>query len=123
MRDYPPGDYHGRPVRKFPAISRVEKADVAPILDPLVPVEPSHKDRRTLFSEAAGYFSDGRWDLAIKRYRQLLFIDPENRDARANLRDIVILESLYGDERLAQEAAKKHQEIRERLAKDIAPKK
>ena len=78
-------------------------------------LEPTQND------EAA--FSSGRWDLAMKRYRQLLLSDPDNKDAKANLYDILLLRSMFSDKAHLKEAATKHREIRERLTKDITPKK
>lgn len=123
MKLYPPGDYEGMPVRQFSPTTMIERVKVVPTFDLLEPVEPSDKDSGTLISEAAEYFSSGRWDLSMKRYRQLLLSDPDNKDAKANLFDILLLRSMYSDDAYLQKAAKKHREMRERLAKDIVPKK
>jgi hypothetical protein len=123
MKLYPPGDYDGIPVRQFSPTTVIEKVKVVPTFDLLEPVEPSDKDNGTLISEAAEYFSSGRWDLSMKRYRQLLLSDPHNKDAKANLYDILLLRSMYSDDAHLKEAATKHREMRERLTKDIAPKK
>lgn len=123
MKLYPPGDYDGIPVRNFSATTVIEKVKVVPTFDLLEPVEPSDKDNGTLISEAAEYFSSGRWDLSMKRYRQLLLSDPDNKDAKANLYDILLLRSMYSDDAYLKEAATKHREMRERLTKDITPKK
>lgn len=123
MKLYPPGDYDGIPVRQFSPTTVIEKVRVVPTFDLLEPVEPSDKDSETLISEAAEYFTSGRWDLSMKRYRQLLLTDSENKDAKANLFDILLLRSMYSDDAYLKEAAKKHREMRERLTKDIVPKK
>jgi hypothetical protein len=123
MKLYPPGDYDGIPVRQFSPTTVIEKVKVVPTFDLLEPVEPSDKDNGTLNSEAAEYFASGHWDLSMKRYRQLLLSDPDNKDARANLYDIMLLRSMYGDDAHLKEAATKHREMRERLTKNIKPKK
>jgi len=123
MKLYPPGDYDGIPVRQFSPATVIEKVRVVHAFDLLEPVEPSDKDSGTLTSEAAEYFSSGRWDLSMKRYRQLLLNDPDNKDAKANLYDILLLRSMYSDDAHLKEAATKHREMRERLTKDITPKK
>ena len=123
MKLYPPGDYDGIPVRQFSPTTVIEKVRVVPTFDLLEPVEPSDKDSETLISEAAEYFTSGRWDLSMKRYRQLLLTDSENKDAKANLCDSLLLRSMYSDDAYLKEAAKKHREMRERLTKDIVPKK
>lgn len=123
MKLYPPGDYDGMPVRQFSPTTVIERVKVVPTFDLLEPVEPSDKDNDTLNSEAAEYFSSGRWDLSMKHYRQLLLIDPENRDVKANLYDILLLRSMYSDDAHLKEAATKHREMRERLMKDIKSQK
>jgi len=123
MKLYPPGDYNGTPVRRFSLTTVIEKVSVVPTFDLLEPVEPSDKDSGTLISEAAEYFTSGRWDLSMKRYRQLLLTDPDNKDAKANLFDILLLRLMYSDDAYLKEAAKRHREMRERLMKDIVPKK
>jgi len=121
MRLYPPGDYNAAPATRFSPITTFEKVVVSPAFDLLEPVEPSDKDIKTLFSEAASCFTAGRWDLATKRYKQSLLLDPENRDAKACLYDILLLRSLYGDESRRSEAVKRQTEINKRLLKDINP--
>lgn len=122
MKLYPPGDYNGIPVRQFSPTTGIEQVGVVPMFDLITPVEPSDKDRGTLLSEAAEYFTSGRWDLSVKRYKQLLLIDAENRDAKANLYDIMLLRAMHSDG-LLKEAAEKHREMRDRLSKDIFPEK
>ena len=123
MKLYPPGDYNERPVRRFEATTVIEKVKVEPTFDLLELVEISDKDIKTLLSEAASYFTSGRWDLSAKRYRQLLLSDPENIKAKANLYDILVLRAMYSDDSPSNDAAKKHHEMCERFSKDIAPNK
>lgn len=120
MKAYPPGDYDSRPVRRFSPVTEVPKATRA--IDLLSPVEASDKDAKMLSSEAAEYFISGRWSLAVKRYKQLLLIEPGNTTAKSRLYDIAQLAELYGDPARRDEAAKKHGEMRKEVSKDILPR-
>jgi len=120
---YPPGDYNSVPVMRFSPITTIVKQYTPPTFDLLAPVETSDKDIKTLFTEAARYFTTGRWDLAEKRYKQTLLLDPDNIDAKAHLYDMLILRSLWSDESRRSEAGKKHSEISKTLSKDIFPAK
>ena len=119
IRLYPPGDYNGVPVRRFSPITTFVKQSPLPTIDLLEPVEPTDKDIKTLFSEAASFFTVGRLDLAAKRYKQTLLLEPENRDAKAHLYDILLIRSLWEDESHRSEASKRHSEISKQIFKDI----
>lgn len=123
MKLYPPGDYNEAPVRRFSPTTAIETLKVPATFDLLQPVSPSGKDIPALGSEAAELFTSGRWDLSVKRYRQLLLADPDNTNAKAHLFDILLLRSLYGDAAHREEAARMHREMRERLAREILPRK
>ena len=119
IRLYPPGDYNGVPVRRFSPVTTYVKQSPSPTIDLLEPVEPTDKDIKTLFSEAASFFTVGRLDLAAKRYKQTLLLEPENRDAKAHLYDILLIRSLWEDESHRSEASKRHSEISKQIFKDI----
>ncbi|MEI6703103.1 MAG: hypothetical protein WCL71_06145 [Deltaproteobacteria bacterium] len=119
IRLYPPGDYNGVPVTRFSPSTTFVKQSPLPTIDLLEPVEPADKDIKTLFSEAASFFTIGRFDLAAKRYKQTLLLDPENKDAKAHLYDILLIRSLWDDESHRSEANKKHSEISKQISKDI----
>jgi len=120
---YPPGDYNSVPIMRFSPITTVVKHYKPPAFDLLAPVETTDKDLKSLFTEAARYFTTGRWDLAEKRYKQALLLDENNKDAKAHLYDILILRSLWADETRHSESAKKHAEISKSVSKDIIPTK
>ena len=119
IRLYPPGDYNGVPVRRFSPVTTYVKQSPSPTIDLLEPIEPTDKDIKTLFSEAASFFTIGRFDLAAKRYKQTLLLDPENKDAKAHLYDILIIRSLWDDESHRSEASKRKSEISKQISKDI----
>jgi hypothetical protein len=119
MKLYPPGDYGEIPVRRFFPTTEVSK--ISPRIDLFSPVEASNKDAKTLSSEAADFFISGRWDLAVKRYKQLLLIEPGNTAAKAHLYDIAQLAELYGDPARRGEAAKKYEAMCEEVSKGIVP--
>jgi general secretion pathway protein D len=50
---------------------------------------------KTLLSEAQGFYAAGRYDLAIKRYNQVLNIDPYNQAARKGMEDANAQKSTY----------------------------
>ena len=85
-------------------------------------VDAANLPLEQLFSEAASYFSTGRWDLAMKRYKQCLVVDPSNREAKANLYDIFTLQCLSPDGKDSQEFFLKATELKKRLSKDIIQK-
>jgi len=123
IRLYPPGDYSGVPVKRFSPITTFVKQTPPPTIDLLEPVEATDKDIKTLFSEAAGFFTIGRFDLAAKRYKQTLLLDPDNKDAKAHLYDIMLIRALWDDESHRSEANRRHTEISKQLSKDILPQK
>lgn len=123
LKEYPPGDYNERPVRRFSANRSAHTDDRQFSLEHqlLEPVDRSDKDIQTLFSEAASFFLDGRWDLALKRYKQSVLLDPENSEAKARALDLLILMCMYQAESW-EEAAVKRKEFEMRVSKDIVPK-
>jgi len=123
IRLYPPGDYNTVPPARVSPITTIVKPTAVSTFNLLEPVEPPDKDIKVLFSEAATYFTIGRFDLAAKRYKQTLLLDPVNRDAKAHLFDILFLQSLWADESRRTEASKIHSEMSEQISKDIVPPK
>ncbi len=124
LKVYPPGDYNERPLRRFhnPVVveeRRQSKAEGAITAELLRPVEMPDKDMPTLFSEAGLYFGQGRFDLAVKRYKQCLLLEPENLKAKANLYDITMIRCLWEAE--SSQFQKKYEELKKRVTEDIVP--
>ncbi len=53
---------------------------------------------RKLLSDAEGYYGSGRYDLAFKKYEQVLSLDPYNVAARRGQEKINLTKMRYGDE-------------------------
>ncbi len=53
---------------------------------------------RKLLSEADGYYNSGRYDLAFKKYEQVLNLDPYNVAARRGEEKINLTKTHYGEE-------------------------
>src|SRR3989440_1187904 len=53
---------------------------------------------KRLLSDAEGYYNSGRYDLAFKKYEQVLNIDPYNVAARRGEEQINLTKTHYGDE-------------------------
>jgi general secretion pathway protein D len=53
---------------------------------------------RKLLSEADGYYGSGRYDLAFKKYEQVLGLDPYNVAARRGQEKINLTKTRYGEE-------------------------
>lgn len=123
MKVYPPGDYQQRPIQRLVPVISVEKPVAPPTHSLLEPVERSNKSIEMLSSEAAQLFTTGRVDLAMKRYKQILLLDPENKDAKSRLYDIVVIRTMWQDDVHRSEASKKESEISEQLSKEITPQK
>jgi general secretion pathway protein D len=51
----------------------------------------------TFLNQAEGYFSSGRYDLALKRYEQVLNLDPYNAAARAGMENVNKQRTIYYD--------------------------
>ena len=56
------------------------------------------EDVRNLLTEADGYYNSGRYDLAFKKYEQILNIDPYNVAARRGQEKIDNQKNRYGEE-------------------------
>ena len=52
----------------------------------------------TLFAEAGGFYDSGRYDLAYKRYDQILSLDPYNLEARRGQEKVAAARVQYADE-------------------------
>jgi general secretion pathway protein D len=50
---------------------------------------------KRFFVEAEGFFNAGRYDLAMKRYEQILLIDPYNKAARTGMERVQKQKSMY----------------------------
>jgi len=91
MRINPPGDYPPLEHRRV-SLSESPKGSL-PTPESInalfsKEVEPSDKDASVLLDEAPLFLSQGRYDLAIKRCKQILVRDPDNLQAKAKLDDI-----------------------------------
>ena len=53
---------------------------------------------RKLLSDAEGYYNSGRYDLAFKKYEQVLNLDPYNVAARRGEEKINLTKTHYGEE-------------------------
>src|SRR5207244_10622724 len=53
---------------------------------------------KKLLSEAEGYYRNGRYDLAFKKYEQVLTLDPYNVAARRGEERINLARTHYGEE-------------------------
>lgn len=56
------------------------------------------EDVKKLLSEADGYYNSGRYDLAFKKYEQVLNLDPYNVAARRGEEKINLTKTHYGEE-------------------------
>lgn len=62
----------------------------------ITPAFAAQRDEvNNLFKEAEGYYETGRYDLAIKRYNQILAIDPYNKAARMGLERVNKQQQIY----------------------------
>ena len=64
-------------------------------------VTPQFADKKdqleTFLNQAEGYFSSGRYDLALKRYEQALNLDPYNAAARSGMEKVNKQRTVYYD--------------------------
>jgi general secretion pathway protein D len=67
-------------------LSQLEKQNYNTTIDPKFAAKLDEIDK--LLNEAAGYFATGRNDLAIKRYEQVLNLDPYNTSARQGMEQV-----------------------------------
>ena len=67
-------------------LSQLEKQNYNTTIDPKFAAKRDEVDK--LLNEAAGYFATGRNDLAIKRYEQVLNLDPYNIAARQGMEQV-----------------------------------
>ena len=67
-------------------LSQLEKQNYNTTIDPKFSAKRDEVDK--LLNEAAGYFATGRNDLAIKRYEQVLNLDPYNTSARQGMEQV-----------------------------------
>ena len=67
-------------------LSQLEKQNYNTTIDPKFSAKRDEVDK--LLNEAAGYFATGRNDLAIKRYEQVLNLDPYNIAARQGMEQV-----------------------------------
>ncbi len=128
LKTNPPGDYNLPVTRPFPLIKSFSKSNrgANPLsvfdLGLLKAVEPSDKDIKTLSSEAASYFLQGRWDLASKRYKQTLLLEPDKLESKANLLDILMLQFMYESDADQTDINQKYDKLKALLSNDILPK-
>ena len=86
---------------------------------------PKFEDRihevQRLFVEAKGFFDTGRYDLALKRYDQILDDDPTNAAARKGQEDVLTAKARYGNEAYNETRAKLLYDVTKRW--ETAPRK
>src|SRR6266550_3785889 len=85
------------------AEARIAQADYAgaeAILNEILSdrYDPSCRSARALLTEADGYYQSGRYDLAFKKYDQVLNLDPYNVAARRGQEKINNTKYKYGEE-------------------------
>lgn len=56
------------------------------------------KDVKTLLKEAKGFYDTARFDLAYKRYDQVLDLDPNNTEARKGQEDVIAAKEKYANQ-------------------------
>ena len=126
VKQCPPGDYNSPVLRRFTpdplSVQSFRKSNSEGAIEKelLQPVEMPDKEIKTLFSEAAMYFTKGRYNLATKRYKQALLLDPENINAKAYLYDITVIRSMHlngSDQSLLN---KEYNALKERISKDFS---
>lgn len=121
LKIHPPGDYHERPVRQFVGNATNERRITAEQVVEIVmrPVEKPDKDVKTLFSEAAEFWVEGRIDLAMKRYKEVLSVDPENEKAKAVLYDYVVILCMDHAGTSQHEINSRYEALKKKVAGDI----
>ncbi len=67
-------------------LSQLEKQNYNTTIDPKFSAKRDEIDK--LLNQAAGYYATGRNDLAIKRYEQVLNLDPYNTSARQGMEQV-----------------------------------
>jgi tetratricopeptide (TPR) repeat protein len=126
LKDFPPGDYDSgsipRPRETFgyegtrAFFKSPEKLEE----EILEKAETSQDSVDSLFTSASDYVSSGRYDLALKRYRQILAKEPQNEKAKAGLYDFVILWTLYRTDAPAGKIHDQYKQIEATLKRNAA---
>lgn len=126
LKDFPPGDYDSRWIPRpretlgyegtrafFKSPQKLEE-------EILKKEEASQDSVVVLFKSASDYVSKGRYDLALKRYRQILAKEPDNEKAKAGLYDFIILWTLYRTDAPTGKIHDQYKQIEETLKRNAA---
>jgi len=126
LKDYPPGDYDSRSIPRpretfgyegtrafFKSPQKLEE-------EILEKKERSPDGVNSLFRSASDYVSSGRYDLALKRYRQILANEPDNDKAKAGLYDFIVPWTLYRTDAPASKIQSQYKQIEETLKRNAA---
>lgn len=74
-----------------------------------------------LLLDAEGYYSSGRYDLAFKKYEQVLNLDPYNVAARRGEEKINLTKTHYGEEAYNETRSQQLWQVQERWAEPVRP--
>ncbi len=126
LKDFPPGDYDSRTVPRpretfgyegtrafFKSPQKLEE-------EILEKAEDSEESVDSLFKSASDYVSKGRYDLALKRYRQILAKEPNNEKAKAGLYDFIVLWTFYRTDAPAGKLHDQYKQIEATLKRNAA---
>jgi len=124
LKDYPPGDYDSVIIRRTPesvpfqstrdyykSPQKLEEAILGK-------TEDSRDSVESLFKAAADFVSRERYDLVLKRYRQILAREPDNEKAKAGLYDFVVLWTLYRTDAPASQIQSQYKRIEETVRRN-----
>lgn len=126
LKDFPPGDYDSRWIPQpretfgYEGTRAFFKSPLKLEEEILEKEEASQDNVVVLFQSASDYVSKGRYDLALKRYRQILAKEPENEKAKAGLYDFIILWTLYRTDAPAGKIHDQYKQIEDTLKRNAA---
>lgn len=80
--------------------------------------EDSRDSVESLFKAAADSVSRERYDLVLKRYRQILAREPDNEKAKAGLYDFIVLWTLYRTDAPASQIQSQYKRIEETVKRN-----
>ena len=76
---------------------------------------------KKLLTEADGYYNSGRYDLAFKKYEQVLALDPYNVAARRGQEKINLTKTHYGEEAYNETRSRQLWQVQKGLGTTGAP--
>ncbi len=126
LKDFPPGDYDSGTIPR-PREPMGHEGTRAFFKSPqklegeiLETAEDSKDSVDSLFKSASEYASNWRYDLALKRYRQILAREPDNEKAKAGLYDFIVLWTLYRMDAPSGKIQRQYQQIEQTLKRNAA---